>query len=97
MPFGGEEAGTVSAHHLAVVLLPSGVDRNEVRASLERARIQTSVHYPPIHRFSAYAGTGGRPLPRTDALAGRLLTLPLYGHMRDDEVDAVCEALLRAL
>jgi dTDP-4-amino-4,6-dideoxygalactose transaminase len=49
MPFGRETEGTSSAHHLAVVLLPEGADRDAVRAALAEQRIQTSVHYPPIH------------------------------------------------
>lgn len=97
MPFGRRHPAAVSAHHLAVVLLPASADREAVRSSLAQARIQTSVHYPPIHRFAAFAEAGGRALPRTDALAQRLLTVPLYGHMREEQVDAVCKALLRAL
>ena len=59
--------------------------------------IQTSVHYPPIHTFSAYRSEAGRPLPQTDAVAERLLTLPLYGRMTDEQVDAVVEGLLQTL
>jgi dTDP-4-amino-4,6-dideoxygalactose transaminase len=86
-----------SAHHLAAVVLPPGADRQEIRAELKARGIQTSVHYPPIHRFSAYEDVGGRPLPRTDELAERLLTLPLFPHLREDQVDDVAAALLLAL
>jgi dTDP-4-amino-4,6-dideoxygalactose transaminase len=58
--------------------------------------IQTSVHYPPIHRFSfhgASARVRGEGLPKTDDLAARELTLPLYPRMADAQVDEVCEAL----
>jgi dTDP-4-amino-4,6-dideoxygalactose transaminase len=87
----------VSAHHLAVVVLPRGTARDELREGLAARRIQTSVHYPPIHRFSAYRKLGGRPLPRTDDLAERLLTLPLFPHMRGKQVDEVADALLEEL
>jgi dTDP-4-amino-4,6-dideoxygalactose transaminase len=98
MPFGREEEGTSSAHHLAIVLLPEGADRAAVRAALAEQRIQTSVHYPPIHAFSQYAEAGTRrPLPRTEAVAGRLLTLPLFAHMTDEQGDAVVEALVDAV
>jgi dTDP-4-amino-4,6-dideoxygalactose transaminase len=98
MPFASTEEGTTSAHHLAVVLLPEGTPRDEVRAALADARIQTSVHYPPIHRFSFYEERGRmRPLPQTEAVAGRILTLPLYAHMTDEQVDLVTTALLDAL
>jgi dTDP-4-amino-4,6-dideoxygalactose transaminase len=56
------------------------------------------VHYPPIHTFTAYEEHGARrPLPRTDAVAERVLTLPLFGHMTDEQVDTVTQALLEAV
>jgi dTDP-4-amino-4,6-dideoxygalactose transaminase len=88
-----------SAHHLAVVVLPATSSRAAVQEHMRMRGIQTSVHYPPIHRFSAYADGAGarRPLPVTEDVAGRVLTLPLYPHLREDQVDAVAAALREAL
>ena len=97
MPFHGNGPERTSSYHLAVVLLPDGADRGQVRTTLADDGIQTSVHYPPIHTFSAYRETRRRELPRTDAVADRLLTLPLYGRMTDAHADAVIEVLLRTL
>ena len=97
IPFGELEEGNVSSHHLAVALLPEG-RRDEVRAALADKRIQTSVHYPPIHLFSYYRQLGARrPLPRTEAVAERVVTLPLYGHMTDEQSDLVVDALLETV
>jgi dTDP-4-amino-4,6-dideoxygalactose transaminase len=71
-----ETAAATSAHHLAVVVFDTAAGRDSAREALTRERIQTSVHYPPIHRFRAYADTDAR-LPRTERVAPRLLTLPL--------------------
>ena len=98
MPFGDGNQDRVSSHHLAVVVLPERIDRDRVRAALDERRIQTSVHYPPIHSFTHYRSLGQRrPLPHTDVLASRILTLPLYGSLSDEQVDAVIEALLGAV
>src|SRR5436190_9864550 len=98
MPFGDDDNERVSSHHLAVVVLPEAVDRDRVRGALGERRIQTSVHYPPIHSFTHYRSVGQRrPLPQTDALATRILTLPLYGSLSDEQVEAVIEALLGAV
>jgi dTDP-4-amino-4,6-dideoxygalactose transaminase len=97
IPFGELEAGTTSAHHLAVAVLPEG-RRDDVRADLGEKRIQTSVHYPPIHLFSVYETLGvRRSLPQTEAIAKRVLTLPLFGHLQDDQVDLVIDAVLQSL
>ena len=88
---------TTSAEHLFVVVLPEGVRSDDIRSALRKERIQTSMHYPPIHQFSLYAERSQRRLPVTEEVASRLLTLPLYGHMMDDQVDLVADTLLRAL
>lgn len=93
MPFRDDET---AAHHLAVVVLPDGLSRDDFRTGLAASGIQTSVHYPPIHQFSYYRELGERrPLPNTDEVARRLVTLPLYPHMRDEDVSAVTDAVLR--
>jgi dTDP-4-amino-4,6-dideoxygalactose transaminase len=97
IPFGERDEDTLAAHHLAVALLPAG-RRDEVRAALADRRIQTSVHYPPIHLFSYYEELGSRrPLPRTEEVAERVVTLPLYGHMTDEQSDLVIDALLETV
>jgi dTDP-4-amino-4,6-dideoxygalactose transaminase len=91
-------AGASPAHHLAVILLPPSGSRNAVRTALSDGRVQTSVHYPPTHRFSWYrANARSRPLPVTEALADRLLTLPLYPDMSPDAVRTVIDAVRSAV
>ncbi len=98
VPFGDSPGDVRSAHHLMVVVLPRGVDRDALRTAMQGDGIQTSVHYPPIHGFSAYAGSARTvPLPVTDEVAPRLLTLPLYPGLTDDLVDLVVDALLSRL
>ena len=92
MPFRPEGEDWTSSYHLAVVLLPEGSDRDAVREALAERGVQTSVHYPPIHGFTAYSD-GARALPKTDAVAERLLTLPLYGRLTEEQVEAVVEGL----
>ncbi len=64
--------------------------------ALRDAGVQTSVHYPPTHRFAAHAGARA-DVARTDELAGGLLTLPLFPHLEPGQVDLVCDLLAGAL
>jgi len=89
-------ADTVHAHHLFTVVLDAGLDRDELRRSLSEAGVQTSLHYPPVHRFSIYAD-GGPSLPVTEAYAERAVTLPLFAHMTEEQQDLVLDSLERAL
>lgn len=97
MPFeDGSESS--SSNHLAVAILPPGTPRDAVREALRENRVQTSVHYPPIHGFSCYReAAASRPLPCTEDVAERLITLPLFPHMTEDQVDLVAAELVGAL
>ena len=97
MPFAAGDGDLVSAHHLAVVVLPDDGLQSAVRASMNDGGVQTSIHYPPIHRFAAYADEPVRPLPETDRVSGRILTLPLYAHMSDSQVEHVVDRLIEAV
>lgn len=85
-----------SAHHLFVLLLPEGIERRNVMAAMREAGVQTSVHYPPTHRFTAYGESPVR-LPTTEAVAPRLLTLPLSPSTTRERVEYVMAALDDAL
>jgi dTDP-4-amino-4,6-dideoxygalactose transaminase len=87
-----------SSCHIFVVLLPDGVDRASVMKKLAEERIQTSVHYPPAHRFTYYRQAfPDVALPVTDAIASRILTLPLFPHMTMAQVDRVVDSLARSI
>lgn len=99
LPFRGgrfESELDETAIHILPVLLPEGSDRTVVMARLKAAGIQTSIHYPPVHRFASYRDCGD-VLPRTDALADRELTLPFYPALPDAHVQLVVDALLENL
>jgi dTDP-4-amino-4,6-dideoxygalactose transaminase len=89
-------AGVLSSHHLFCIVLDPATERAALRERLAAAGIQTSVHYPPIHRFSIYAEQEA-VLPLTDAYCARTVTLPLFPHMSAAQQDQVISALDGAL
>jgi dTDP-4-amino-4,6-dideoxygalactose transaminase len=84
------------AHHLFTIVLDAGVEREPLRAELAAGGIQTSVHYPPVHRFSIHADAGWE-LPVTEAYGARTVSLPLFATMTDAQQDAVVSVLRAAL
>jgi len=90
------------SYHIFPMLLPHGVDRQAFMEKMKAARIQTSIHYPPIHTFTFYRQRYSQQavpqaLPLTEDIASREVTLPLYPGMSDEMVAEVVAAVKDAL
>lgn len=86
-----EEAGSRCAYHLAVARVP---DRAVFQRRLADAGIETQVHYPvPCHRQAPYQRFATGPLPVAERAAGEIISLPIFPHMREDQVALVCETM----
>ncbi|MBU8869992.1 MAG: DegT/DnrJ/EryC1/StrS family aminotransferase [Gemmatimonadales bacterium] len=82
-----------SNYIMPVVLREGGSERREgVRRAMAAKGIQTSVHYPAIHRFSIYERFG-TALPVTEHIADHELTLPMYAALTGSQVREVCAVL----
>jgi dTDP-4-amino-4,6-dideoxygalactose transaminase len=91
-----ELPGRRHAFHLFVV---RASDRERLRAELSDRGIGTLIHYPiPIHRQPAFAelAHGSVPLAGAEALCDRVLSLPLYPELSDEEIEAVAAAAAEA-
>jgi perosamine synthetase len=90
-------SGVSHAYHLYVVQVPH---RDEVFASLREAGIGANVHYVPVHLHPFYRerfGTGEGDCPAAEAAYKRILTLPLFPAMTEEDVHRVVAALGEAL
>lgn len=87
--------------HLYQVLIDfeaAGVGRADVMRRMGGAGVATQVHYIPVHRQPYFRGRYGElQLPGAEAFYGRVLALPLFPAMSDDDVGRVVEALIDAL
>lgn len=82
-------------YHLFVVRVAR---RDSVRAELAKRGVQTGVHYPvPCHQQPPLRQFAERPLPVAEQSAGELLSLPMFPHMTEHQVDYACESLRDAL
>lgn len=88
------------AHGFVSALLPAHVapHRTALQAELRAAGIDCGNYFSPhVAQQSLFAGTGNQAsLPVTDDVASRVLTLPLFDSMTDDQVITICSAV-RAL
>jgi dTDP-4-amino-4,6-dideoxygalactose transaminase len=95
-----EQLDENGADHLMIVVLPEGVDRGSVVHYLNGAGVASSVHFQPLHTFpwfekNVLIGPGGTPV--ADALAARVLSLPLHPGLTTRDVDRVCDTLCEAV
>lgn len=95
IPFADHEGE--SSYHIFPVLIPGdGMRRNAVIKAMADAGVQCSVHYRPIHTFTAYQGFSA-DVPLTDKIAGSIVTLPLFPSITEEQMHEVVEALARCL
>jgi dTDP-4-amino-4,6-dideoxygalactose transaminase len=85
-----------SSYHIMPILLSESVDRAAVIESMKQDGVQTSIHYPAIQNFTAYKDKVN-PTPKAEYVSAHELTLPLYPGMSFEEVDIVCDALLKVI
>jgi dTDP-4-amino-4,6-dideoxygalactose transaminase len=67
--------------------------RNEIRDLLAKKGIQTSVHYPAVHRFSIYKEYYA-DLPITDQYENQMITLPMYSKLSMDNITYISDNLI---
>ena len=83
------------AWHLYVIQLDLEslcIDRNEFIAQLQRAGVGCSVHFIPLHLHPYYRDTYGyqpTDFPTAQAAFERIVSLPLYPKMTDDDIQRV--------
>ena len=86
-----------SNYIFSIILKDSGSEkRNLIRNKLAERGIQTSIHYPAVHRFSIYKNYQSK-LPITEYVTDNEVTLPIYSNLTFDKIDYIVENLKSAL
>jgi dTDP-4-amino-4,6-dideoxygalactose transaminase len=81
-------------YHLYVVQVPN---REQVRDELAASGIETGVHYPiPLPLLKAYAhmGHSRNDFPVASAAAERILSLPMFAELSEQQLAHVAAALM---
>jgi dTDP-4-amino-4,6-dideoxygalactose transaminase len=95
MPRDGARAE--NAYHLFVVYVEN---RERVRTALAARGVETAIHYPtPVHLQKAYAwlGHGHGSFPHAELACDRVLSLPLFPEMTDEQAGYVARMLRDAV
>lgn len=100
----GEQAGATSAWGLYSILLPDAAARARVQKAMQERGVPSAIYYPkPLHRQPAYARAHaeglrqGPPLPVSEALCERILSLPMHPYLDEGQVERVAAAVIAGL
>jgi len=88
-----------SSWYKYIVLLPKGVDREKLKASMKEQGVSLSggVYDIPLHKQPVFANTISGSFPMADDICSRHVCLPIYYGMTDEEAQYVVDALKKCL
>lgn len=89
--------GNISAYHLFVIQVDN---RDLVMKALAEKGIATGLHYPlPLHLQEAYSHLQlpEGSFPVTEGCAQRLLSLPMYPELTEEQIVYICDSLKEIL
>ena len=88
-----------SAWAIYAVLLRDAAERARLQEGLREAGVPSAIYYPrPLHHQPAYrAAHDGSALPVSEALAERILALPIHPDLTEADTARVCAAMAAAL
>lgn len=75
------------------------IDRNQFIQEMKNRGIGTSVHFIPLYRFTYYKKLGFNALdyPESEWVYNRVVSLPIFPDMKENEIDYVIENTLDIL
>ena len=83
-----------TSNYIMPIVITKGIveDRDAIRNKIHEAGVQTSVHYPAIHRFSIYKEYGA-VLPQTEYVTDHEITLPMYAALTMEDVEYIVKVV----
>ena len=87
---------TFSSHvyHQYSVLLSSQINRKSFQNYLFEHGIPTMIYYPiPLHQQEAYKIYTKDPLPVSEDISNRILSLPMHPHLTIEQLDFICQKI----
>lgn len=80
------------------ILFKNPADRETVHKTLFESNIGSSTNYfPPIHKFPAHKKHGKGEYPHTESISQRLLALPLFYEISEEQIAKVASTIKKIL
>ena len=80
--------------HIYFIVCDTSEERSKLMIHLKENGIETAFHYQALHRSKFFNNKhDGRHLPNADIYSDRLLRLPLYFDMKEEQVNYISEQI----
>jgi len=83
--------------HIYVVSINKMKNRKEIQKFMKNKGIQVGFHYQPNHLLSLYTDNKKPPLPITDKMFPKLLSLPLHPELTEHDVEFISSTLINII
>jgi perosamine synthetase len=87
----------IDSHHLYIIRINKNfpLSRDELFDKLSKEGISTTLHYKPLHLFSAYKQYGKTNFKNSIQLFDEILSLPFFPNMTKNQQDKVINSILK--
>jgi dTDP-4-amino-4,6-dideoxygalactose transaminase len=93
-------AGSIHTYKDFTIQIPGGVrqgTRDQVIRDLANAGVESRAYFdPPVHEHPQFRRFADRPLPNSERASRRVITLPFFAEISDEQIDYVMAALQEA-
>ncbi len=78
-----------SWHLFVIQVCGDAVNREAMVQKLQKAGIQTSIHFTPLHHQRYFKSFAKTPLPHVDSIAKNILSLPIYPALSSEDIEYI--------
>ena len=83
-------------YQMYTIMLPTQEIRDALQEDLASQGIMSKVYYQPVHLKTLYRKKydyAENDLPRTEEISRRILTLPIYPGMSNEEIESIVKVI----
>jgi dTDP-4-amino-4,6-dideoxygalactose transaminase len=85
-----------NSNHVFHLFVIEAEEREKLQKFLQERKVETLIHYPiPIHKQKCFKEYNKIKLPVVEEKTKKILSLPLYPEIRDEEIIYVCKSILK--
>lgn len=87
------EEGYFDVHQMFTVRIKDQKTRDGLIDHLGKNGVACKVYFHPVHQYSVFKGCPANGLEVSEEMSGKVLSLPIYPSMADEDISYVCQTI----